>query len=253
MYTRKIFFYSRIIFTIISILLFAKANSKEMPKDSSNKFFNRISCGIYCMTDYVTVGENAFREHVKGGGKILGWGINSGVNAEYDFSERRAIRLGVLYSQNMGTPQIAEDPSMPFMSNPPSGFYYYSSVNESHIELPITFQYRFLKKKYKISPYLLAGLALTYTYKVEYIYTNATGYIPNTSIYDHTEIHREWESGFHKIIITVGFNYIFSKKLFIYLEPLYLKRGSYLGYGRNTGNIRAFNDWGIGLGVNYCF
>lgn len=205
-------------------------------KDSLyTNFLSRLYPGVYAMGSIETTKHTSIYDYQMKPSKITEYEIKYGINSEIKLSDRRAIRIGFLFSE-LTYPfwWYPENPILGVSETPRYGDSYYLKITQYRYEFPIEYKYTLLKssRKTKIKPYFLVGFSPIFMYKEKFIYKNNGGITT-----DHTETKKKFVNYSTRPILTFGVNYEITRKMNLYLEPHYIR----------------YKTFGLAMGMNIHF
>lgn len=201
-------------------------------------FSSRLYPGIYAIGSIETTNHLGIDDYQLKPSKVAEYEIKHGINTEIKLSDRRAIRIGLLFSELWYPFLWYPENYSPYGAYPPPppdyGNSYYLKTIQYRFEFPLEFKYTLIKssRKSKIKPYFLAGFSPTFMYRKKLIYKNNGG----TTV-DHEEIDRTFVNYSSRLILTLGVNYSITKKINLYFEPHYI---NYRKFGLAIGASMHF-------------
>ena len=141
-------------------------------KDSSNKFINKFFLNLLVIPNYVNSFDNNITFHTKDYTKNVGQGIRFGITAEYKFTKRSALRLGIYHYNEASNFEIFQDMAVNPFEGAVFGRSYFARIKQAGIEFPIEYKCTFINKYEKIKIYFVTGLIFSYFYKQDKIIIN---------------------------------------------------------------------------------
>jgi hypothetical protein len=233
-------------YIFLSVFILTQLYSYAKKDSLYTSFSSRLIPGIYTMGNIITTNNTDIYFYQLKPNKVTGYKITGGINSEIKISDRRSVRIGMLFSELAGEFQgFSENIAIKY-SGYGSSFFLKTKIFS--FESPLEFKYTLIKNKSKskLKPYLLIGISPVFSYKIKYTYKSNGG----TTI-DHTEVRKKIESRLRRLILTLGLNYEITDKVNLYIEPYYsVVNNEYFDY-QNNGFV--FDNYGLALGLNINF